>query len=306
MVFSLLLIAFGAGYYFYWVAGPAFRARTLETPIATVDYGNIEVASVGIGNDWPREITPIEARVSGRLAELHVNVGDVVEASRLLALIDVGNALPPGERVEMLASYELEAPFAGTVVSIDLQPGATIVADATQPVAVMGIADLTRLAVETQFDGMATAYLREGIDVQIGSRVGGVRRWPAKLIELRPMPAGADEPIVLQARIEVDNDAGDLLPGMTVQVFFATIIAENVLTLPLSALAFDEIRSGVDRATVQFLLPNGLTEMREVVVGARNGVRAEVVSGLEAGDRVVVWLQALDGHTAQAYSVEQA
>jgi macrolide-specific efflux system membrane fusion protein len=50
-----------------------------------------------------------------------------------------------------------------------------------------------------------------------------------------------------------------------------------------SSIALNEPRN----ATVEFVLPDGLTEIREVVVGATDRVNAEVISGLKEGDRVI-------------------
>jgi HlyD family secretion protein len=58
--------------------------------------------------------------------------------------------------------------------------------------------------------------------------------------------------------------------------------AEDVLSVPLTAL----FRDGPDWAV--FVESGGRAAMRNVELGRRNGLAAEIISGIEAGERVVV------------------
>jgi macrolide-specific efflux system membrane fusion protein len=59
--------------------------------------------------------------------------------------------------------------------------------------------------------------------------------------------------------------------------------SETVALNLASSLALNEPRD----ATVEFVLPDGSTEIREIVVGAMDRVNAEVISGLREGDQVI-------------------
>jgi macrolide-specific efflux system membrane fusion protein len=74
---------------------------------------------------------------------------------------------------------------------------------------------------------------------------------------------------------------------MTAQVFFETGSAENVLIVPISALKFATAADGAGARVVEIVLPDGTTEARTIVVGAIDGANAEVISGLDEGERVI-------------------
>jgi HlyD family secretion protein len=80
-----------------------------------------------------------------------------------------------------------------------------------------------------------------------------------------------------------------LRPGMTANVDIIGADRKNALTVPLEGLPFDG-RSG----SVTVLTANNKQIYKSVAIGLKNDTDAEVLSGLNAGDRVVV--PALDVH----------
>jgi macrolide-specific efflux system membrane fusion protein len=114
------------------------------------------------------------------------------------------------------------------------------------------------------------------------------RRWPATLRQINPagrVNRGAVEFIAL---LDVDNSDLRLYPNMTVQVFFVTARADNVLAVPTRALTFTEASDGSRQARVTVVQPDDSTVTRTITIGTMDRINAEVLSGLEAGDRVVV------------------
>jgi len=77
---------------------------------------------------------------------------------------------------------------------------------------------------------------------------------------------------------------GFLRPGMFVDVRFSAQLADDAVHVPDMTV----LRSG-ERNTVFVALDGGYFEAREVKLGARSdGNNYEVLSGLQAGERVVV------------------
>jgi macrolide-specific efflux system membrane fusion protein len=77
---------------------------------------------------------------------------------------------------------------------------------------------------------------------------------------------------------------------MTAQVFFVTASAKNVLTVPVSALHgpnHSQWMPGSKTATVLLMGADGKVQRRQVTVGVSNRVSAQIVSGLEEGEKVV-------------------
>ena len=81
---------------------------------------------------------------------------------------------------------------------------------------------------------------------------------------------------------------------MSAQVFFVQSAAKDVLVVPSSAISLtggsrrDSANDGSRKAEVTVVAPAGATETREVEVGIRNRVNAEIKSGVKEGELVVV------------------
>jgi len=114
----IILAAAAAGGWFAWQSKG--EQETEDKPlIVTVDIGNIENTITAAGSLQPFEFVDVGAQVNGILQELHVDVGDQVEAGQLLAEID---ARIQEARVEASqASIEaLEAQIEARRASLDL------------------------------------------------------------------------------------------------------------------------------------------------------------------------------------------
>ena len=70
--------------------------------------------------------------------------------------------------------------------------------------------------------------------------------------------------------------------GLTAKVTIAGGIAENVLTVPLTA-----VEGAAQTGVVYFVLPDGSTEQRPVTLGINDGVSVEITDGLAEGELVL-------------------
>jgi macrolide-specific efflux system membrane fusion protein len=97
------------------------------------------------------------------------------------------------------------------------------------------------------------------------------------------VPDGALQQGVMAYPAQVTLDAGAPLPiGATVRVTIRVAQRDDVLVVPQRALH----RSG-DGTTVTVVTPTGVS-LRAVTVGLSDGQVAEITSGLEAGDVVLL------------------
>lgn len=118
-LFGIIVLAIAAaGGWFTWQSSDEQEAED-KPLIATVEIGNIENTITAAGSLQPFEFVDVGAQVNGILQELHVDVGDQVEAGQLLAEID---ARIQEARVEASqASIEaLEAQIEARRASLDL------------------------------------------------------------------------------------------------------------------------------------------------------------------------------------------
>ncbi|MFT3690953.1 efflux RND transporter periplasmic adaptor subunit [Paenirhodobacter sp.] len=196
-----------------------------------------------------------------------------------------------------LAYTSIDAPMAGTVLSIDAREGQTLNANYSAP-QIMRIADLNTMTVWTEVSEADVTRLWVGMDVVFTTLGHGVRRWQAKLRQILPAPQKPDQTadsgavsgnVVLYAALfDVENEGGALRPEMTAQVSFVTASAKDVVLAPLSALkdaAGEPFMTG-DTAFVAVAAAGGV-ERRQIRLGLRDRFTAEVVAGLKAGERIV-------------------
>lgn len=248
-----------------------------EPLIVSIGFGNIEIAIPAPGTLAPGQVANVQANATGEIAEFRVALGDRVEEGQILATIDpdVGRDVA-----------EIRAPIAGTVTEIQQNVGAWVNVSQSAPT-LMTIADLENLAVMTEVFESEVSRVDDAVGVYFTTLGSGERRWSGNGIRVRPTPTVENGMARYAVQFNVDNNSGELFPGMTTQVFFVISSAENVLTVPLGALTLGESTGDTRRATVEIVEPDGGIDRRDVVVRTMDRVNAEVVSGLAEGDRVV-------------------
>ena len=212
------------------------------------------------------------------------------------------------------------SPMAGTVVSITARQGQTLNTNQQAPV-VMRIADLSTMTVQTQVSEADVSRLKLGMDAYFTTLGGSGKRWEGKLEKIEPTPTVTNNVVLYNALFDVPNPDGRLMTQMTAQVFFIVAQAQDVLLVPMAALAQGAARapqaaapatvsnsgagasrgmgqgqgrgagaaaSGAPRqGTVKVDDGRGGVTERKVELGVSNRVQAQVLSGLAEGERVV-------------------
>ena len=207
-----------------------------------------------------------------------------------------------------LGYTKIYAPIAGTVVSQTAKQGQTLNANQQAPI-VMRIADLATMTVYAQVSEADVPKLRVGMDVYFTTLGGDNRRFYGKLRQISPTPTVVNNVVLYDALFEVANPDQALMTQMTAQVFFVAASAKDAVLVPLSALrpvasegrargprGAGERASGLDPrsqfakgvALVSVVDAAGKVADREVKVGVMNRVSAQIVSGLEPGERIVI------------------
>ncbi|HVL59166.1 MAG TPA: efflux RND transporter periplasmic adaptor subunit [Burkholderiaceae bacterium] len=209
----------------------------------------------------------------------------------------------------------IHAPIAGTVVSQTAKEGQTLNATHQAPV-ILRIADLSTMTVQAQVSEADVSRLKVGMDVYFTTLGSQGRRWHATLRRIEPTPEIVNSVVLYNALFDVPNPKGELMTQMTAQVFFVVESARDVTTVPVAALrpaadapsaqrrraaagsaparatALDPRTAFAGReALVQVVGADGHLEERKVRIGLTTRVAAEVVSGLQPGERVVAGLR---------------
>ena len=208
------------------------------------------------------------------------------------------------------------APMEGTVVSITARQGQTLNANQSAPT-ILRIADLSTMTVETQVSEADVGRLRLGMPVWFTTLGGNGQRWEGTLRRIDPTPTITNNVVLYNAVFDVPNPDRRLMTQMTAQVFFVVARAADALTVPIAALSGLPSRSRPVGETVQRpsrspggdgprgeraaaptrkatlrVVENGRIIEREVEVGLTSRIAAQIVSGIDEGDRVVAGTRA--------------
>jgi RND family efflux transporter MFP subunit len=194
----------------------------------------------------------------------------------------------------MLTDMVVRAPFGGVVISKDAQPGEMI-----SPVSAGGgftrtgigtIVDMSSLEIEVDVNETYINRVTPGQKVE--AVLDAYQDWRIPAHVITTIPTADRQKATVRVRISFDQ-LGDprILPDMGVKVSFlrdepaagqaAAQAAPGVL-VPKAAV------KTVDGKSIVFVLKDDRVERRAVRVGLENGDQIEVLSGMSAGERVVV------------------
>lgn len=211
-------------------------------------------------------VAQVAARFPGPIRRLSANVGDVVRAGQVIAVVESNLSL---------SNYEITAPISGTVLARHAMVGA----NAGEAMTLYDIADLSRLWVDLHLFGGDAQHIRAGVPVQVTRLTDGITV-TTRLDRVLPGTATASQSTV--ARATVDNSDGRWRPGSAVTARITVEQQPAKLVVPLSAL--QRLR---DRDVV-FIRIGDTYEARPVKLGHGDARNVEVLEGLAPGDAVVV------------------
>ncbi len=198
-----------------------------------------------------------------------------------------------------LGYTRITAPIAGTVVAIVTDEGQTVNALQTAPTIVM-IARLDTMTVRADISEADVVRVSRGLPVWFSILGDPKRRFDGELRQVEPAPASiANEgnaaasgvgstngAVYYTGLIDVPNTDGVLRPSMTAQVSIVLSRVSGAVLVPLSAVE-GAPRAG-DTARVRILDAVGEVQIRQVQVGIDNGADIQILSGLQAGETIVL------------------
>ena len=192
------------------------------------------------------------------------------------------------------------APMNGTIVALLAREGQTVNAVQSSPT-IVKLAKLDTVTVTAGISEADVGRVKAGQGVYFTTLGDTKKRYYGKLRSIAPAPASIEQDnagrtttttggnnnqaIYYNALFEVPNPTGELRISMTAQVFVVLNEAKQALTLPSSALG---AQAGDGSYTVQVVDAQGRPQPRKITVGINNNLNAQIISGLAAGELVVV------------------
>lgn len=187
-----------------------------------------------------------------------------------------------------LGHTTIKAPVSGTVVAVSAEQGTTINANQSAPT-IVTLADLSRMRINAQISEADVINIKAGLPAKFNIIGNPDQKFDATLVGIEPAPevisttSSSNGAVYYIGYLDVDNKDGKFLIDMTAQVNIIIDQAKNVLTIPSSAIKMEG-----DKSVVRVLGKDGKAVSVPVEVGINNRVTAEIKSGLNAGDKVVV------------------
>ncbi|KAF0142832.1 MAG: macrolide-specific efflux protein MacA [Rhodospirillaceae bacterium] len=185
-----------------------------------------------------------------------------------------------------LAYTRILAPMSGTVVSQTTRRGQTLNASQQAPT-ILRIADLRTMTAWTQVSEADVVKLKPGMDVYFTTLGQPARKRWGILRQILPTPEVVNNVVLYNALFDVENPDGDLAIQMSAQVFFVHAATRDAILVPASALSPGG-QGGRDDPMIVLVMENGKPAPRPVRTGVRNRIRVQILSGLAAGETVVV------------------
>jgi RND family efflux transporter MFP subunit len=185
-------------------------------------------------------------------------------------------------RLEQLQSFErIYAPFDGVITQRHTDVGDLIDAGASaQPQQLFHMAAIGDLRVYVPIPEVYAPAARVGAsaDLTLDEYPGEIFR--GKLVRTSDSIDASSRTLLVE--VDVENPANKLLPGAYVFVHLKVPIEARSVTIPSSALLFR--REGLQVGLVR----NSQAELVPVKIGRDYGGTVEIVSGLQASDRVIL------------------
>lgn len=224
---------------------------------------------------------------------------------------------------EDLSYTTIRAPIAGTVVSITTEQGTTVNANQTAPT-IVTLADLSTVRINAQISEADVINVQANMPVYFNIIGNPDKKYDSVLKAIEPAPerisdtSSTDSAIYYVGYIEVPNPERRFRIDMTAQVYVIINQAKNALLIPSAALqpvgkgrktnkenatpsssaenANPESNDSnsnagnpnVTKATVRVLKTDGEVVEQTVTVGINNRVDAQILSGLNKGDEVIL------------------
>ncbi len=185
---------------------------------------------------------------------------------------------------DRLRKTRIDAPADGTVLDVLVNEGQVVVAAASvnAGTVLVNFADLSRLLIDSHVNQVDAPMLKKGQEIivnAVGAQDGSIR---ATVEFIAPVATVKNNIKGFQVQAVIENNDGQLKPGMSVSMTAMVQKAPGAVSVPVSAIFKEQKRS------VVYVRKGGNTEKRTVEVGITDLGFAEIRAGLEEGEEILL------------------
>jgi len=214
---------------------------------------------------------------------------DQLSAEKEKSIISVDNA-----KLD-LGYTTITSPIDGTVIYVSVEEGQTVNNNQGTP-SIIELAQLDIMTIKAQVSEADIINVRAGQEVYFTIMGSTTKKYHGALRAIEPGPTllsgddsaltiGDDEAIYYNALFDVENPDNTLRFGMTAQVSIILAKAVDALLVPSQVL----VKKRGSKASYQVLVKHDdKTQLRDVEVGLNNKIYAQILSGLNEGEEIVI------------------
>jgi macrolide-specific efflux system membrane fusion protein len=284
-------------------ANPSEPTGVISDPVTQVELGSIATTVIIDASVSADPAVDGRATLAGEIYEIAVSKGSAVKAGDTLAKIRLEIVHDPVTSTDADGNVTMTqpkstwktaivtAPIAGTVSDVSSLVGQVVaVGDAVAKVAPTTFSVSGPIKPEDQYK-----LVEQPTEAQVEA-VGGPGTFTCTGLTIASPLAGAeasapDAPSSASGATVHCAVPGDVrvFPGLTAKLTIAGGSAENILTLPITA-----VKGNSSAGTVWVVAKDGAHEERAVTLGLNDGALVQIVEGVAEGDEVLQFVPADD------------
>lgn len=250
-------------------------------------------------------------RYGNLLKKNYVSKDDYESARRTY---NVAKAEVEGTKAEIaLASATLEnnltnlryckiiSPVDGVVISKDVEVGQTVASSFQTPTLFEVAQDLTKMRIEASVSEADIGKVKVGQEVDFTLDGYQDRIFKGTVSQVRLASTTTNNVVTYTVIVDVNNEDGLLIPGMTANIEIITKKQENILAVPHSAFKFVP-KGHTQKYETQgvWVVRKGKTQRISIETGASDDFYTEIISpDIKEGDIIII---GTDGETSKKQS----
>ncbi|HEY7825294.1 MAG TPA: efflux RND transporter periplasmic adaptor subunit [Candidatus Acidoferrales bacterium] len=190
---------------------------------------------------------------------------------------------------ENLEYATITSPINGEVLSRDVEVGdavSSILVLGSQATQVMTLGDTSEVYVRGKVDEADIGKVFLGQPARIVVESFKDKTFQGKVTRIAPLGQEKDNVTTFEVRVSIQNPGGELRANMSANAEIILEEKKNVLLVPEGAILFDKNKN----ASVEVPDPKADTGRKKLAIelGISNGVKAEVLSGANPGQKVIL------------------
>jgi HlyD family secretion protein len=222
--------------------------------------------------------------------QMGLNRKTAAQSNAAVTRAEVERAKAAVERAETDLRYAtIRSPMDGLVLSRDVEIGdavSSILVLGSQATLVMTMGDVSEVYVLGKVDEADIGQVYLGQPARIVVESFKDKKFVGEVTKISPFGVEVDNVTTFEVRVSIKNPGGELKTNMTANAEIILEEKKGVLLVPESAVVYDRDRN----ASLEVPDASADDGKRQVAVtlGISNGVKTEIVDGIEEGGQVVL------------------